>query len=511
MFNKKIYIILLLFMVSICTISAASASENVTDTVAIDDANSDDVVTSFNEDSSSATEDTNIVTADNEKGDDSSLSATESNDDVLGGTAILASQYTVDLNDNGYDVSFNDNKKITFNIKPYQIAPMNAYNLYLAFYQVIDANYNLKLVKESGVFSDDTASARAKKTLTYTFANNALTPGLYVIKAINSYDKVVMDSTLLRVKGTATISASNYNSYYNSGTPVTLTLTDKNKKALQYVIVTATFNGQTNYYLTDSQGKASFVPSLKPGTYSVTFAIAPSFSSFITASSVKKTMTIKKAPVTITALDVSSYKECNMTFKATVKSQGKDVNEGKVKVKVAGKEYTADVKNGVATKSIKLGKVQNYTYSMSYLGTDNYDKADSAPANAENKKRSETVIIVSNQKFDRGSKKSFHVTVKTKDGRLVKSGKVTILDSVNVNSKGKAKFYAPGDLNYVKQVGNTVYFKKKVTKTYTVKYTPKYNAFKSSTTKMKITMVYKCTACGSKKTHSHNGMKFVVS
>ena len=49
MFNKKIYLILLLFIVSICTISAASASENVTDTVAIDDAVSDDVVTIFNE------------------------------------------------------------------------------------------------------------------------------------------------------------------------------------------------------------------------------------------------------------------------------------------------------------------------------------------------------------------------------------------------------------------------------------------------------------------------------
>ena len=36
MFNKKIYLILLLFIVSICTLSAASASENVTDTVAID-------------------------------------------------------------------------------------------------------------------------------------------------------------------------------------------------------------------------------------------------------------------------------------------------------------------------------------------------------------------------------------------------------------------------------------------------------------------------------------------
>ena len=57
MFNKKIYFILLLFIVSICTLSAASASENVTDTVAIDDAVSDDAVTISNVDSSSKIDD----------------------------------------------------------------------------------------------------------------------------------------------------------------------------------------------------------------------------------------------------------------------------------------------------------------------------------------------------------------------------------------------------------------------------------------------------------------------
>ena len=53
MFNKKIYLILLLFIVSICTLSAASASENVTDAVAIDDAVSDDAVTISDKDLSS--------------------------------------------------------------------------------------------------------------------------------------------------------------------------------------------------------------------------------------------------------------------------------------------------------------------------------------------------------------------------------------------------------------------------------------------------------------------------
>ena len=76
MFNKKIYLILLLFIVSICTLSAASASENVTDTVAIDDAVSDDAVTISDEDLSSEIDDNskNQEILANPESDDSTLS-----------------------------------------------------------------------------------------------------------------------------------------------------------------------------------------------------------------------------------------------------------------------------------------------------------------------------------------------------------------------------------------------------------------------------------------------------
>ena len=90
MFNKKIYLILLLFIVSICTLSAASASENVTDTVAIDDAVSDDAVTISDEDLSSEIDDNskNQEILANPESDDSTLSEAKS-DDILSGAGVM--------------------------------------------------------------------------------------------------------------------------------------------------------------------------------------------------------------------------------------------------------------------------------------------------------------------------------------------------------------------------------------------------------------------------------------
>ena len=58
----------MLFLVSICAISTVSASENVSDTTAIDDAISEDVVTSFDEDLSAEVED-NAVSAQEDNND----------------------------------------------------------------------------------------------------------------------------------------------------------------------------------------------------------------------------------------------------------------------------------------------------------------------------------------------------------------------------------------------------------------------------------------------------------
>lgn len=509
-------------MVSICTISAASASENITDTVTIEDAVSDDAVTIYNEDSGSeikentlSSSDENIsIATENEieipneldKQDNLPLSAAET-EDVLLATGVLANQYSITFNQE-YEISSTTGGTIVYYLQPYQMMSINGYNFYISLSSIADYEGNLKEVYKSAEFYSDTDKAAGYRQ--YTFPAKSVAPGKYVIQAINTYlDSKVLASAVLNVKGNAVISANDYNSYYNSGSTITVKLTDKDTKApLKYVEVQRVLNGETLYYITDSQGQFTFTPSLNAGTYDVSFSLSPSFKHINTAAVTKKVV-INKAPVTVKANKVSGYLGSKVTLKATVTSQGKNVNEGKVTFKINGKEYTANVKNGVATKSVKLSKAKTYTYTATFKGN-NFQNAKAVSSSATIKPKIKTKIIVKNQKAYRGQPKAFNVLIKTASGKIVKSGKVKILDTVNVNKKGKAKFYTGGNWNFIKQVGNTVYFKKLVTKTLTVKYIPTSDAYKSCKTKMKITLVYKCTYCGSKTSHTHNGMTFIV-
>ena len=507
MFNKKIYLILLLFIVSICTISAASASENVTDTVAIDDTAGDDIVTSFNEDLSSKSEDNVESQEVLASEDDSSLSASES-DNVLSGSGIMASQYALDLNNNGYEITSKNGGNIVYYLQPYVMAPFNAYNFYFEVYPIIGGEIQDNSVFTSPTFASDTDRSAGNRQ--YTIPANKLAPGLYQIYAKNSYmTAYTLDSTTLKVKGNAVITASDYNSNYKSGSPLTIKVTNKDTgAALQGIDVQiALSNGQTAKYTTNAQGQITLVPYLGAGTYSATYSLASNFN-YISAASVKKLITINKAPATVKANKVSAYIGSKITLKATVTSDGKNVNEGQVIFKINGQEYAVDVKDGVAKKTLKLSKAKKYDYTATFKDS-NYQEA-SASSTATVKNKVATKMIVKNQKVFRGNPKAFYVTVKTTSGKIVKSGKVKIIDAVEVNKKGKAKFYTAMDLNYIKQVGNTVYFKKSVTKTYKVKYIPSSAAYKSCTKKMKITMIYKCTYCGSKTSHSHNGMVYIV-
>lgn len=500
--------LILIFMVSICAISAVSASENVTDTVSVDDAVSDEAITSFDEDTSteiaSSDEDANSVNDD--------VLTSPHDEDVLSGMSISYLNYKINLNDNGYEISGTNGGTITYYMQPCQTYALNAYNFYFALF-ALDENGNLTFISKTQTISSDTD--RTTGNHYYKFPAKTIAPGYYILAAYNDgLDNHIMDSTTMKVKGTAVISANDYNAVYNSGIATTVKVTDKDTKLpLKSFEVKAVFNDGTKTesinFITNSAGQITYVPPLNVGTYTVTYS---SNFAHVGAAAVKKSVVIKKAPVTVSASKVSAYQGFKVTLKANVKSNGKNVNEGTVTFKINGKSYKANVKNGVAKKSIKLGKVKSYKYTATF-NDNNYVKAAAASSTATIKKRSATKLYVSNQKVYRGQNKAFYVTVKTTDGKLVKSGKVKIIDSVPVNSKGKAKFYTALDFNKITQIGNTVYFKKTVTKTFTVKYTPSSNAYKPSTTKMKITMKYKCTACGSTTSHSHPAMnmRFIVS
>lgn len=82
---------------------------------------------------------------------------------------------------------------------------------------------------------------------------------------------------------------------------------------------------------------------------------------------------ISKSPVKITAKAYYSNTKQYSILKAIVKdNDGEPIEEGKVKFDINGKAYYASVKDGVATKKIKLTKPKTYTYSATYIENDHY-------------------------------------------------------------------------------------------------------------------------------------------
>lgn len=72
---------------------------------------------------------------------------------------------------------------------------------------------------------------------------------------------------------------------------------------------------------------------------------------------------VSKAPVKLSAQKWISTTKQSATLKVTVKDENNwDVEEGTVKFTINGKSYNVKVKNGVATKNVKLTKAKTYTY-----------------------------------------------------------------------------------------------------------------------------------------------------
>lgn len=506
MLNKKYILILLLLIVGICTLSAVSATDDVagaveasddSDTVTIEETAADEVETNFEQDLENAVEEND---AEDEKlsasEEDSELTVDES-DEVL--SMIFASWYDIDL----FDTTISSDKKEQFKcyIEPCSISSYAGY----------DFNFIIYDKNSKAVYTHHYQSTKTeKRNYTITIAKNTLTPGEYVMVAENTYDGIIMDSAKLYVKGNAVITASNYNAVYMSGAKMTATLTDMvTQKPLTSLSVKVKFTkGKTSitkYYTPNSNGQISFVPPLGAGTWTVTITPGPS----CVSGSAVKTITVKKEGVVIKAKKASEYKGYKITLKATVKTKnGKKVNEGKVLFKINGKKYTVKVKNGVATKKVKLKKVKKYNYGAKFLGTANLYKTKKVASKATLKKRYATKIYTKNAVLKVGKHKYLTFKVKTKNGKNVKNGKLKIKERdgfywVKVKN-GKAKVKAHAELSdvYMGGRGDDAYYKKSVKVKLKVRYVPGTHKYITSKSKYKVTSKFECH-CGKTYTHKH--------
>lgn len=165
----------------------------------------------------------------------------------------------------------------------------------------------------------------------------------------------------------AFISADDIETYYLSDKQIKVTVTDDCGNPLSNVNVVAKYHtGFSVDDYTDGNGRVYFEPYPAIGNHKVALSIDDNN---YFADPVKVNVKISKAPVKLTVNTITTTNKY-VTLKAVVRDTWYDlVNEGTVKFIINGKTYAVKVKNGVATKQIKLPKEKTYTLRVSYSGT----------------------------------------------------------------------------------------------------------------------------------------------
>lgn len=309
------------------------------------------------------------------------------------------------------------------------------------------------------------------------------------------------------------ITSSDFKTEYHSGKTIKTTITDKTtgKGIATTLKVQYIKNGKIAKeltYKTNSNGVAYISTALPVGTYVVKI-IHDDTKDNVTATSVTQVLSIVKTTTKVTVKKATAYKGYKITLKAVLSKtkDGKKIKEGKVKFKINGKTYTVNVKNGVATKKIKLTKVKTYKYTAQFLGNANIKKCKVASGKAVVKNRYATKLVVNNIRGQSGDKVKYQIQVLTKSGKKVTSGQVKITWNgktliCNVTN-GVVKLIGTLGGNFKEKIDNNEYYYKQFITKFKAKYIPTSLKYKGSSAKYKMTSTYKCGICGRTYSHAH--------
>lgn len=219
------------------------------------------------------------------------------------------------------------------------------------------------------------------------------------------------------------LKASNVNMYYKDGSKFTVTLKDKNKKAISNTKVKITVSGKTYTPTTDKKGSASLNINLKSGTYDILTDFDGT--DRYEKQSIKNTIKIKS---TIKCADLKKFYKNSAKYSSTFyDKKGKIVKNTAMQFRICNKAYTVKTdKNGIGRLDINLkpGK-----YSISLINT----------------KTSETItktitilsLISENNNLVKyyGNSKEYNVKIIDSNGKSVGSGKQVTFNINGVNYK----------------------------------------------------------------------------
>ena len=279
---------------------------------------------------------------------------------------------------------------------------------------------------------------------------SGLVGGNYVFTASNNDTKNIAPTTS---KGTVTvvkiptsIIAKDVTIQYNTGTTSTITVKDKNGKAVSgmYLLVRLyTTTSKYNDYLfqTNGKGQVSFSASLAVGKHKV---IVTSADNRYEAQQVTKTITVKKASAKITAKKVTTYYKAGkyFTVKLTNSKNKKAIYDAKLNIKIYvsnNRYYNYNGRTGMNGQiKLSLDSLKPGSYKVVVSGADSKNFKASKVTSKIVIKKAPLKFIAKKVTSKKGKSKYFKVTVKNKKINKVVTG---IKIKVKVYTGKKAKTY----------------------------------------------------------------------
>ena len=221
----------------------------------------------------------------------------------------------------------------------------------------------------------------------------------------------------------AKIYAKDFSTVYDSDKPLHIQIKDENGNALENINVNVVYsNGYEDFAIEDFDGKYEIYVGENVGNYKATISIDDDN---YFAEPINVNVKITKAPIKVGVKQITATKNKYFVLKAVITDKyGLEVDQGTVKFNINGKIYKVNVKNGIASKKLKLSNVKTYNVKATFSSKNYNTKTVSSKIIVKKPKITKTVSSKNNVKKSKTTKTvSSKNTVKSKKYHYFKKGK----------------------------------------------------------------------------------------
>ena len=352
------------------------------------------------------------------KGDDSSISAPEIKDN------FTVTQATINIVINPYKEAYGSDKKVVINVtNANSNTPMKGIVLHLYMENTTNKDYYFQ-TDDNGT-SQINVSGLISGTYALTVSNN---------DTVNMKEEKVSGYITILPKSTKMTLTVQNPYYYNSGSIATIKVTDKDGKAVPDAIVLIQIYSGKKYqaYIYQANDKGVINVNYAPtatGSHKITVTMADTR---YNASSVSKTVTVKKAAGKISASKTTAYYKQGkyFTVKVTNTKNKKAIYGAKLNIKVfvsSNRYYSYTGTTGTDGKVNLKIDYKPGTYKVEISNADNKNYTAKSVTTKIIVKKAPAKLVTKKVTAKKGAKTNFKVTVKnTKTKKIIAGVKVKI-------------------------------------------------------------------------------------